>query len=378
MNIDLSIKIIQPLSSRIKSHTGKLKRIKIIGGKMKRAIILTIVSMFLFISFSCKENGITPPEDKPGRRDYMWTVDTIGASNNTYYRLWASSPTDVWATSPGDLSKSIAHFDGARWITYYVPGMNTLHSIYGFAYNNIYIAARGGGIWKFDGANWTKFAHLSVDGQTDIAFSNIWGESSNDFYAFGGYPDTNRYYNNSFIAYYNNNWMILDTKGSNGIVGKLFKNSWDDKIYILTLKAGNGLFPDSTIIYEYDQSNFKKIYSSIWTGGQQADISLINNEVYFILGYQLAKRVNGQFQTFLQVNNLNFYQRIWGRNSKDIFLLMIDGLAHYNGSDIQYLFHFNKVPRTQIYGAALFDKDAFFLVYESQTGLSLIYHGKLK
>jgi hypothetical protein len=96
------------------------------------------------------------------------------------------------------------------------------------------------------------------------------------------------------------------------------------------------------------------------------------------LGYQLAKRVNGQFQTFLQVNNLNFYQRIWGRNSKDIFLLMIDGLAHYNGSDIQYLFHFNKVPRTQIYGAALFDKDAFFLVYESQTGLSLIYHGKLK
>lgn len=239
MNIDFSIKITKPLSSHIKSHTGKLKQIKITGSKMKRAIILSIVSVFLFISFSCKENGITPPEDKPGRRDYTWTVDTIGASNKAYYRLWAASPTDVWATSPEDLSKSIAHFDGARWITYYVPGMNNPGSIYGFAYNNIYIAADGGGIWKFDGANWTKFAQLSVAGQTDIAFNDIWGESSNDFYAFGGYPDTNRYFNNSFIAhYYNNNWLVMDTKNINGLVAKLFNIHWLKKyIYALLRQA---------------------------------------------------------------------------------------------------------------------------------------------
>ena len=56
---------------------------------------------------------------------------------------------------------------------------------------------------------------------------------------------------------------------------------------------------------------------------------------------------------------------------------MTDGLAHYNGSNIEHVFYFNKTPRTQIYGAALFEKDVFFLVYESQTGLSLVYHGKL-
>jgi len=49
------------------------------------------------------------------------------------------------------------------------------------------------------------------------------------------------------------------------------------------------------------------------------------------------------------VENPNFYQRMWGRNSKDIFLLMTDGLAHYNGTDIEYLFYFNITPRTQIY-----------------------------
>jgi hypothetical protein len=39
--------------------------------------------------------------------------------------------------------------------------------------------------------------------------------------------------------------------------------------------------------------------------------------------------------------------------------------------------YFNITPRTQIYGAALFDKEAFFLVDEAQTGLSLVYHGIL-
>ncbi len=343
---------------------------------MKRFLNIGITSLILFTAFSCKDDIVIPPELLPGRRDYTWKVDTIDAPGDTYYRLWASSPTDVWATSPGYWDKSIAHFDGLRWSTYGINGIIVPSAVYGFAWNSIFITAENGEVWKYDGS-WDKFAQLSTDGHTDIVFNDIWGESSNNFYVFGGYPDTNRYYNNSFIAhYYNNNWLVMDTKEISGIVGKLFKNSSDNRINVLTYKAGGGLFPDSTIIYEYDQTNFKKIYSSIWTGGQQADISLINNEVYFVLGYQLAKRSNGQFQTFLQVDNHNFYQRIWGRNSKDIFLLMYDGLMHYNGSNIEYLFHFNK-SRTQIFGAALFEKDVYFLVSEGQTNLNLIYHGKL-
>ncbi|MBK7227900.1 MAG: hypothetical protein IPH97_03270 [Ignavibacteriales bacterium] len=65
---------------------------------------------------------------------------------------------------------------------------------------------------------------------------------------------------------------------------------------------------------------------------------MINNEVIFVLGNQIARSVNNKFQTFLNVTNSNFYQRIWGRNTKDIFLLMTDGLAHYNGTDVEYLF----------------------------------------
>ena len=110
----------------------------------------------------------------------------------------------------------------------------------------------------------------------------------------------------------------------------------------------------------------------------QADISLINGQVYFILGDQIAVRENNQFKTILNVDNPNFYQRIWGRNSKDIFLLMTDGLAHYNGSDIQYLFHFNQMPGRKFTEQRFLKMMYFFYVYEGSTNLNLIYHGKLK
>ena len=56
---------------------------------------------------------------------------------------------------------------------------------------------------------------------------------------------------------------------------------------------------------------------------------------------------------------------------------MTDGLAHYNGSNIEYLFHYNQ-PNVEIFGAQLFQNEVFFLINEYSTGLSLIYHGKLK
>src|SRR5690606_15325101 len=97
------------------------------------------------------------------------------------------------------------------------------------------------------------------------------------------------------------------------------------KIYLQVINMGNGEYYDSTLIYEYMQTKFKQIYGSIWTQGLQADISLINGEVYFVLGSEIAIRRNDQFQTVLKINNPNFYQRIWGRNGKDIFLMMVDG-----------------------------------------------------
>ena len=344
---------------------------------MKKNKLIFLIILATIFSLITKCSPTEPPDNelKPGRRDYTWTVDTLEAPWDTYYRLWASSPNDVWATSPGDWDKSIAHYDGFRWSLYGINGIVVPTSVFGFAWNSIFITAVNGAVWKYDGS-WNKFAQLTKDGRTDIIFNDLWGESANDLYVFGGYPDSIGAFNNSVIAhYFNNNWLILNTKGVNGLVAKLFKD-FDKNLYIITYKPVGGFHPDSSMIYEYNNLDFEKIYSSIWTGGLQSDISLIDKEVYFILGNRIAKRINGQFQTFLQIDNPNFYQRIWGRNEKDIFLFMTDGLAHYNGTDLQYLFTITKNP-TQIFGAVIFEKEVFFLVYESPTNLNLIYHGKL-
>jgi hypothetical protein len=343
---------------------------------MKTIIKILLFLFFFIILISCNSNPLEQPIPQ-GRRDYVWKVDTLETPYDRMGKLWGSSPTDVWRTSDGDWDHSISHFDGKKWFSFGVQGLFNTSSIFGFSSNNIFVGADNGSIWRYDGNNWKLFARITKDGHSGIVFDNIWGESAINFYAFGAYVDETGYANNAVIAhYYNEKWEMINTDALYGIVEHLYKNFSDNKIYLQVIGGRN--LTDSTHIYEYSEGKYLKLYSNIWTKGLQADISLINNEVHFVLGNEIAVRRNNKFQTIVNVNNQNFYQRIWGRSSNDILLLMTDGLAHYNGSDIEYLFYFNKTPRTQIYGAALFENDIFFLVDEAPTGLTLIYHGKLK
>ncbi len=344
--------------------------------------ILPVVAILLTsIYFSCSSPN-EPVSLTPGRRDYTWTVDTLSGPWDPIFRLWGSSPTDVWAiTSGGDIRNSIYHFDGTRWTTGKYIIHYGLFSIYGFSQNNVYIGAQNR-IYRFDGVSWKETAVLTKDGHDyDIVFDNMWGESlwgpPTALFAFGAYPDDKGLANNSVIALFNfrdNKWSMLNTNGLKGIVEQLFRNKSDYKIYLQVIKYSQTF--DTTFIYEYNQGNYTKLYSTIWDK-YWATISIINNEVYFVLNDQIARRSNDQFQTILTLSGTNFYHHIWGRNSKDIFLEMTDGLAHYNGNDVKYLFQFNRL-KGQIWGAALFEKEVFFLANEPQTSLSLIYHGKLK
>lgn len=338
-------------------------------------IIFIVTSTNLFLS--CNDTLVGPPEDIPGSRDYIWTVDTLNYPYNHIYRIWGSSPTDVWATSPGgDLDKTIFHFDGKKWKTDSVSRPLSPHSIFGFSPDNIFIGGSDGMIWHYDGNIWKQLTVLTKDGNDDIVFDNMWGESFNSLYAFGAYTDNKGLANNSVIAHFENSrWTMLNTSRLKGIVEHFYKNSTDDLFYLQVIKFGGTEHFDSSLIYQYYGEKFKQLYSSVYSKGQIANISLINKEVYFILGNEIAKRSNNEFIKVFQIDNQNFEQRIWGRSSKDIFLFMTNGLAHYNGKDIQYMFYFNK-PRTRIFQASIFENEVFFIVYESSTNLNLIYHGK--
>ena len=65
-----------------------------------------------------------------------------------------------------------------------------------------------------------------------------------------------------------------------------------------------------------------------------------------------------------------------GRSSKDIFLGKLNGIAPYNGTDVQYLYQFNNTS-IRIFMGRVFDKEIFFLAYDTNNSLNLIIRGKL-
>ncbi len=156
-----------------------------------------------------------------------------------------------------------------------------------------------------------------------------------------------------------------------GIVAHLYRNEADNSIYLQVIKYSDTY--DTTLIYEYTEGRYRELYKTIWDK-HWATVSLINGEVLFVLRTEIARIRDQQFQTVLNLGNTKFYENIWERNSKDIFIEMTDGLAHYNGTDIEYLFHHDQ-PNVGIFDAVLFQGDVFFLVHEYDTGLSLVYHG---
>ncbi|MCF8241637.1 MAG: hypothetical protein K9J16_09645 [Melioribacteraceae bacterium] len=341
-------------------------------------LMIFAMSLLLFTALSCDTTEPIEDNTQPGRRDYVWTVDTLNYPFNTIFKLWGSSPFDIWATSDEDWDKSISHFDGESWSSFGIQGIIDPFAVFGFSSNNVFVGAENGKIWRFNGSGWIEEANLIKDGHKNIIFEDIWGESTDDIYAFGAYPEYTGAYNNTVIAHYTGSeWEMINTDGLRGIVGSLFKNKSDNKIYLQVIEIGGADHFDSTHIYEYSNGIYNELYTSVWTKGKQANIQNINGDVYFILGNRIAVRGYNHFYTVLSVENSNFYQRIWGRSSKDLFLFMTDGLVHYNGADMEYLQHFDK-PRTIIFDAMLFEKEVFFLVYESETNLNLIYHGKIE
>jgi hypothetical protein len=94
---------------------------------------------------------------------------------------------------------------------------------------------------------------------------------------------------------------------------------------------------------------------------------------YLITGSNFGQ---GTFVKQFSIDDPKFDYQVYGRSEKDIFVGMQDGVAHYNGSDLQYLFRFSgnftysPVP-------AIFEKDVFFRIDDGLNGVITAVHGKL-
>lgn len=341
---------------------------------MKKILSGIFIGIIIIIN-SCGE-GITEPQ--AGRRDYVWTVDTLDMPMNFIGAIWGSSPKDVWTVGGGGSSiDRLLHYDGEKWKTYTKePIYCTGETLFGFGAYDVWMGGGEGQIWHYDG-QWSKNFIYKVDDGDLPTITDIWGTKPNDIYACGTY-----YYGinefRGFVLHYD------------GIKWKeIIKSNFNSQF--LTIRIENGIpyifsytpsqissNNDTITFFELTDNKLKKLYSNSSAQIVYGSINAVNGKVYFLIAQDIYRYINGNFVKQVSLTHQNFGYNFYGRNMKDLFVRMTDGLAHYNGTDLQYLYNFPLYMVSIRNVPILFENEVFFILWEPSKARNMVLHGKLK
>jgi hypothetical protein len=342
---------------------------------MKKNLLLFVASILLLIN-SCSDNPLTD-DDKPGRRDYNWTVDTLIIPEGRSYPslMWGACADNIWAIGSAYANAyQIWHYDGYYWQNYIPAEYIDPRGIYGSNENNIWTSSLGTNIipaafWHYNGSEWSKFCDIIIDGYFHITIESIAGSAANNIYAVGFADSIDSQSYKGIILHFNGiEWKEVNIP--------IIKNSFDQIFYDET----SGIFlisgwifdkPDE-YIYLLDGNNLIKIFS---TQGGLA-LNSIDNTIYpSTLDGKLYKFMKGNIVLFKDFSTTNFAGSVRGRSEKDFFTINWDGIGHYNGTDLITIYkkwNDNWFPD----GGIVFEKEVFFIWDDSYN--TFIVHGKLK
>lgn len=181
-----------------------------------------IVLPILFLLISCKEKGTEPPTFQPGKRNYVWTIDSLRYADSyqtLMYDIWASSPSDVYVVGHNEITSYgvMYRYDGKYWRDVKLHTSQggkinagfSLRAIHGFSSDNIYAVGDKLGIndstqelthssliIHFDGSSWSEMA---IERKEDLIC--IAGYPPNKIWA-GGYSGTIYYYDGTKFTIY--------------------------------------------------------------------------------------------------------------------------------------------------------------------------------
>ena len=241
-----------------------------------------IFIFFVFTVLTCN-NPVTPDDNlQPGRRDYVWTVDTVKVPFNYLSRISGSSPEDLWAVGPGGgLDETLWHYDGVGWKTDGVSrGISPL-SVFSFSKDNVWISGYEGKIWHYDGAQWQQSLDLKIPNYT-VGLVDIWGDSPQNIYSVGC-ADSGSYRKAFILKYDGNTWREMKIPYFNYCFIRIKKDiKGTGKYYLL----GNDL-ANNTSIFEYDGQNaIKQIYEAPLSLETGAIVQNINQKIFLQLEKQ--------------------------------------------------------------------------------------------
>lgn len=341
---------------------------------MKNIFFLSL-SIFLFALNTCSENPITDETLQPGRRDYVWTVDTIKVSEGyaSPFMMWGPTANNLWALAHAySNAYRIWHYNGQDWTNYSVNEYIDPWGIYGFSSNNIWTASLStnsipASFWHYDGSSWLKFCDMNIQGYYHITIQSIAGNDVNNIYAVGFADSINGQSYKAIIFHFNGaNWAPINIPDIRNSFVQIFYDSVSGSFLI----AGNTFDTINQYVYNFDGKSVRKIYST------QDGVLLcsIGKNIYLQSTGKLFKYENGEFNLFKDFSATNYIGNAWGRSEIDFFTINTDGIGHYNGDNLTTIY---EKPSDNWYpsGATIFNKDVFFIWGDSYN--DFIVHGML-
>jgi len=344
--------------------------------KLFKIFFLSLVLLFVY---SCKSATTEPvirqiDENPPGKRDYIWTIDTVKTTFASLYRLWGSSSNDVWAIANGTNTEFVLwHYDGIKWSNENSFSYGSLNpsSIFGFSKDNLWIAGiaeKKGTIWHRNGSVWKPSISISSPGCEFLAMYNIWGESENDIYAVGAYDSLvngKDSYQGVICHYDGINWQRLNIGQNNyQFLYTSKEKEGNGKYYILAIYYSSDERINEYRIVEFDGKNIKEFKSPMLTNIMfNVSARMIEGKGYFQIKSNLCRFINDTLKVIKTIEGFSKGYIIGGRNENDVFFGTPDGLAHFNGTDFKIIL--KNPPSSSIMDMVIFGDTVFAVASES-------------
>ena len=319
---------------------------------IKARVTLIIISLTLFMLFgTCKKSPTEPTEEQPGRRDYVWTVDTLKADDwFGFSGVWGTSANNIWITAVGVSPKDcLWHYDGLSWKKSAQILDASLNTVFGASDDEIWIGDSYGTFWRNKGNGWEKYQIISLEGYDRMIIANICGTAKNNLYAVGtASNDDGSGYKGIILKYDGKDWKFLDIPYTE--VGfERIKRMKDGRFLLMGTNYEKGFLEK---LYIYDENKLIEIYSDYNYPGMFE----LDDNIFVKIKQLIFKVMNNNLVEWRNFQNTTFLGNIVGRTEKDFFVAGIDGILHYNGTDIINLYTNNFLSG----GEVIFERDVFF------------------
>jgi hypothetical protein len=359
----------------------------------KLFFLSVIISAISMVNYSCKKSDpVEPANHSSGSRSYSWSIDTVRTGVSSLLKVWGSSESDIWISGIAEgFSRVLFRYNGNMATPVNFPEPIEPSAIFGFSPDDIWLAGdkfvEGDSFcfWHYNGS-WSRVAKFNIPGYEICIITDIWGNSPNNIYATGAaiHINSERVFqaNIALLFHYDGKqWTRVNMPDINREFSRIRRDSnGSDKYYILSsaTTAGNiYITRDTSEIFEFDGNNVKMLLSTYTNRENEFWISTIDKQLYVTQDSKIYRFRNQQLEHFLDNPYQNHRIEIWGRSENDMFLALNDGIAHYNGNNIEYIYKFNN-DKTTLSDMICFQNSVFILAFDSSIDRNIIIKGTVK